>query len=86
MLQDIPRKPGGKAFQQGSTPGAGASTRRRARFFLFFRFHARSRVIVLGWVNDTDTNMEQAPASFMVASGHPPDDWEELSDRLGRRL
>ena len=94
MLQDIPREPGGKAFQQGSTLGPEHRHWRRARFFqqyrLFFRFHARSRVIVLGWVNDTDTKRAYGSKSdasrvfqAMVASGHPPDDWQQLSDRLG---
>ena len=52
MLQDIPRDPGRKEFLQGSTLGANHRHWRRAKFFqqfrLFFRFQARSRVIVLG--------------------------------------
>lgn len=95
MLRDIPREPGGKEFQQGSTLGPEHRHWRRAKFFqqyrLFFRFHARSRVILLGWVNDTNTkraygSKRDAYRVFqaMVASGHPPDDWEELLQEAGQ--
>ena len=61
----------------------------RARFFqqyrLFFRYHAPSKVIVLAWVNDEDTKRaygsgDDAYRVFrkMLASGHPPDDWDQL--------
>jgi len=60
MLKDIPQDPSRKEYQQGSTLGAVHRHWRRAKFFqqyrLFFRFHTRSRLIVLGWVNDIDTN------------------------------
>lgn len=100
MLQDIPQDPGRKEFQQGSTLGAEHRHWRRAKFFqqfrLFFRSHARSRVIVLGWVNDTDTKRAYDSKTdayrvfqLMLARGQPPDDWGELlqeaeqaSDRL----
>ena len=52
---------------------------------LFFRFHAPSRVIVLGWVNDPATKRAYGSKSDayrvfqpMLASGHPPNDWDEL--------
>jgi toxin YhaV len=100
MAQDIPRDPASKDFQQGSTLGPEHRYWRRAKFFqqyrLFFRFHARSRVIVLGWVNDTDTkraydSKRDAYRIFqlMLARGQPPDGWDDLlkeaqeaSDRL----
>lgn len=57
MLHDIPQDPARREFQQGTTLGAAHRHWHRAKFFqqyrLFFRFHARSRLIVLGWVNDT---------------------------------
>ena len=95
MLRDIPREPGGKEFRQGSTLGPEHRHWRRARFFqqyrLFFRFHTGSRVIVLGWVNDTDTKRAYGSKSdayrvfqAMLASGHPPDDWEELLQEAGQ--
>jgi toxin YhaV len=95
MLQDIPQDPSRKEFQQGSTLGPEHRHWRRAKFFqqyrLFFRFHARSRVIVLGWVNDTDTKRAYGSKTdayrvfqSMLASGHPPDDWEELLQEAGQ--
>ena len=89
MLQDIPQDPSRKEYQQGSTLGAAHRHWRRAKFFqqyhLFFRFHTRSRLIVLGWVNDTDTKRAYGSKSdayrvfqSMLASGHPPVDWDQL--------
>jgi toxin YhaV len=83
MLQDIPQEPCGKAHQQGSTLGAAHRHWRRAKFFqqvrLFFRFHTRSQLIVLGWVNDTCTKRAYGSKTdayrvfqSMLASGHPP--------------
>lgn len=100
MLSDIPLEPSRKEFQQGSTLGAEHRHWRRAKFFqqyrLFFRFHARSRVIVLGWVNDTDTkraygSKKDAYRVFqtMLANGHPPDGWNALlleAEQAGKRL
>lgn len=49
------------------------------------RYHAKARVIVLAWVNDTDTrrayeSTDDAYRVFrrMLDSGHPPDDWDRL--------
>jgi toxin YhaV len=95
MLQDIPQDPSRKEFQQGSTLGPEHRHWRRAKFYqqyrLFFRFHARSRVIVLGWVNDTDTKRAYGSKTdayrvfqAMLASGHPPDDWAELLQEAGK--
>ena len=89
MLHDIPQDPARKEFQQGTTLGATHRHWRRTKFFqqyrLFFRFHARSRLIVLGWVNDTGTKRAYGSKTdayrvfqSMLARGHPPDDWDEL--------
>lgn len=89
MLKDIPQDPCRKEYQQGSMLGAAHRHWRRAKFFqqyrLFFRFHSRSRLIVLGWVNDTDTKRAYGSKTdayrvfqSMLVSGHPPDNWEEL--------
>ena len=92
ILKDIPQDPSRKEYQQGSTLGAAHRHWRRAKFFqqyrLFFRFHTRSRLIVLGWVNDTDTKRAYG-SKTELASGHPPDDWEELlqeSAQVAERL
>jgi toxin YhaV len=46
-------------YRQGSTLGSENRHWHRAKYSqqyrLFFRFHNRSKVIVLGWVNDTAT-------------------------------
>jgi toxin YhaV len=89
MLRDLPQDPTRKEFQQGLTLGVEHRHWRRVKFFqqyrLFFRFHSRSKLIVLGWVNDTGTKRAYGSKSdayrvfqSMLASGHPPDDWEEL--------
>ena len=89
MLHDIPQDPARKEFQQGTTLGAAHRHWRRAKFFqqyrLFFRFHARSRLIVLGWVNDTDTKRAYGSKSdayrvfqAMLSRGQPPNDWDQL--------
>jgi toxin YhaV len=89
MFHDIPQDPSRKDYRQGSTLGPEHRHWHRAKFFqqyrLFFRFHNRSRVIVLGWVNDTDTKRAYGSKTdayrvfqSMLANGHPPDDWEEL--------
>ena len=62
----------------------------RAKFFqqyrLFFRYHAQAKVIVFAWVNDEGTkrayeSSDDAYRVFrkMLESGHPPDDWAQLS-------
>lgn len=89
MLHHIPRDPSSKEYRQGSTLGSEHRHWRRAKFFqqyrLFFRFQTPSRVIVLGWVNDTATKRAYGSKTdayrvfqAMLASGHPPNDWEEL--------
>ena len=85
----IPQDPTRPDYRQGSTLGAGHKHWFRAKFFqqyrLFFRFHAPSKVIVLAWVNDDDSkrayeSTDDAYRVFkkMLASGHPPDDWDQL--------
>jgi toxin YhaV len=89
MLHDIPQDPARKEFQQGTTLGAAQRHWRRAKFFqqyrLFFRFHARSRLIVLGWLNDTDSKRAYGSRSdayrvfqAMLSRGQPPNDWDQL--------
>jgi toxin YhaV len=89
ILNDIPQDPSRKEYRQGSTLGPEHRHWHRAKFFqqyrLFFRFHSRSKVIVLGWVNDTDTkrtygSKTDAYRAFqsMLANGQPPNDWDEL--------
>ncbi|MFZ6047916.1 type II toxin-antitoxin system YhaV family toxin [Pseudomonas sp. CR3202] len=83
----IPQDPTKPEYRQGGALGEDHKHWFRAKFFqqyrLFFRYHGPSRVIVLAWVNDEDTkrayeSSEDAYRVFrkMLASGHPPDDWD----------
>jgi toxin YhaV len=85
----IPQDPSKPEFRQGSTLGEDHKHWFRAKFFqqyrLFFRYHGPSKVIVLAWVNDADTkraydSSDDAYRVFrkMLASGRPPDDWDQL--------
>jgi len=62
MLDVIPQDPSRPEYRQGSTLGSEHRHWFRAKFFqqyrLFFRFHAASRIIVFGWVNDTQQVQE----------------------------
>lgn len=85
----IPSDPTRPEYRQGGALGEEHRHWFRAKFFqqyrLFFRFHAAARVIVFAWVNDEDTlrayeSDDDAYRVFrrMLASGHPPGDWNEL--------
>jgi toxin YhaV len=85
----IPQDPTRAEYRQGSTLGEGHKHWFRAKFFqqyrFFFRYHAKSKVIVFAWVNDEDTmrayeSGDDAYRVFrkMLENGHPPDDWEQL--------
>ncbi|NBS00863.1 MAG: type II toxin-antitoxin system YhaV family toxin [Rhizobiales bacterium] len=76
-------------YRQGNTLGDDHKHWFRANFFqqyrLFFRFHTPSQMIVLAWVNDDETKRAyesevDAYLAFkkMLASGHPPNDWDQL--------
>jgi len=85
----IPQDPARAEYRQGSTLGEDHKHWFRAKFFqqyrLFFRYHAKTKVIVFAWVNDEDTKRayesgDDAYRVFrkMLENGHPPDDWEQL--------
>lgn len=96
----IPQDPTRPEYRQGRTLGSNHKHWFRAKFFqqyrLFFRYHAKTRVIVFAWVNDEDTlrayeSRDDAYRVFrkMLDSGCPPDDWNRLlaaASKEGRRL
>ena len=94
MLRDIPQDPTRKEVQQGLTLGAEHRHWRRAKFFqqvrLFFRFHSRSKLIVLGWVNDTSTKRAYGSKSdayrvfeeLMAEAVQTSARMQQLTDRL----
>jgi toxin YhaV len=85
----IPQDPTRMEYRHGGTLGDEHKHWFRAKFFqqyrLFFRYHVPSKVIVFAGVNDEDTkrayeSSDDAYRVFrkMLASGHPPDDWDQL--------
>ncbi len=88
-FQTIPEDPTRQEYRQGDTLGDAHTHWFRAKFFqqyrLFFRYHAASKVIVLGWVNDESTlreygSKDDAYVVFrkMLERGRPPSDWDRL--------
>jgi toxin YhaV len=96
----IPQDPTRAEYRQGATLGGAHQHWFRAKFFqqyrLFFRYHSGARVIVYAWVNDEDSRRayERSDDAYrvfrrMLASGHPPNDWDQLLDEArqeGQRL
>jgi toxin YhaV len=96
----IPQDPTRAEYRQGATLGRAHQHWFRAKFFqqyrLFFRYHSGARVIVYAWVNDEDSRRayERSDDAYrvfrrMLASGHPPNDWDQLLDEArqeGQRL
>ncbi len=85
----IPQNPARPEYRQGNTLGEGHKHWFRATFFqqyrLFFRYHAKNKVIVYAWVNDENTRRAYESSHDvykvfrkMLESGHPPDDWDRL--------
>jgi toxin YhaV len=85
----IPQDPSRSEYRQGNTLGEDHKHWFRAKFFqqyrLFFRYHAKSKLIVFAWVNDEETKRayesgDDAYRVFrkMLESGHPPGDWDQL--------
>lgn len=90
----IPQDPARPEYRQGSTLGEGHKHWFRAKFFqqyrLFFRYHAKAKIIVFAWVNDEGSkraynSSDDAYRVFrkMLESGHPPDDWDQLLAQAG---
>jgi toxin YhaV len=85
----IPQNPMRDEYRQGNTLGPEHKHWFRAKFFqqyrLFFRYHAKARIIVYAWVNDEDTKRAYGSADDaykvfrkMLDNGHPPSDWDRL--------
>jgi len=89
----IPQNPALAEYRQGNTLGQVYKHWFRAKFFqqyrLFFRYHQKSKIIVLAWVNDTQSkraygSKKDACKVFekMLKNGHPPDSWENLLNEV----
>lgn len=88
-LDVVTRDPTLGEYRLGEAPGRAHRHWFRAKFFqqyrLFFRYHARSRIIVFAWVNDEGTkrayeSADDAYRTFrkMLERDDPPDGWERL--------
>ena len=90
MFEVIPIDPARPEFRQGGTLGPARKHWFRAkfgngRFRLFFRYSTAAKIIILAWVNDSDTlrtygakNDTYAVFRAMLDKGNPPEDWEAL--------
>ncbi len=92
VFEVIPEDPSRPEYRLGATLGVNDKHWFRAKFYqqyrLFFRYHARSRIIVFCWFNDDDSKRayesdDDAYRTFqrMIARGNPPNDWDELVAR-----
>lgn len=90
MFEVIPIDPARPEFRQVGTLGPARKHWFRAkfgngRFRLFFRYSTAAKIIILAWVNDSDTlrtygAKTDAYAVFktMLDKGNPPEDWSTL--------
>ena len=85
----VPRNPSDFEFRLGNALGPNYRNWFRAKFLqqfrLFFRFSSQSKIIVYGWVNNTDTlraygSPNDAYLVFrrMLEAGKVPDNWDQL--------
>jgi toxin YhaV len=85
----IPRDPAAPEYRQGDTLGPEHRHWFRAKFFqqyrLFFRYDARSKMIIYAWVNDEDSKRAYGSRTDaylvfnrMLTRGTPPDAWTDL--------
>lgn len=90
LIQDVvPSDPARDEYRQGNTMGPAWRHWRRAklgrRYWLFFRYDSKAKVIVYAWVNDEQTLRSSGSRSDpyavfakMLGRGNPPDDWKAL--------
>jgi toxin YhaV len=85
----IPQDPANSRYLLGNTLGAENRNWRRAKFGgqyrLFFRFDSVNRIIILGWVNFSDSlraygskNDAYLVFSRLLEAGTPPTSWDQL--------
>lgn len=89
IANEVPDDPGGNQFRQGKTLGAEHKHWRRVKFMgryrLFFRYDAKAKVIIYGWLNDENTLRKKGSKNDPYAifrkrleNGDPPNDWDDL--------
>ncbi|WP_248000782.1 type II toxin-antitoxin system YhaV family toxin [Photorhabdus hindustanensis] len=72
VTEIIPNDPANIAFRLGDTLGGKRQHWFRVKFFqqyrLFFRFHAESKIIIFGWVDDERTKRAYGKKSVLQRS------------------
>jgi toxin YhaV len=92
VFELIPQNPMDDRYLLGNTLGAENRNWRRAKFGgqyrLFFRFDSINKIIILGWVNFSDSlraygSKNDAYLLFtkLLANGNPPSRWDELLEQ-----
>jgi toxin YhaV len=96
VVEVIPQNPVDPKFRQGNTLGPSYRHWQRAKFFdgrfrLFFRYSSDPKVIIMAWVNDSETlrtygSKTDAYAVFkkMLEKDQPPDDWNKLKSEAAK--
>lgn len=92
MIEEhITVNPSSPAFRHGKSLGSGKNkdwSRVKfgaGRYRLFFRYSEKEKVIILGWMNDENTLRTYGKNRCLyriqqnVKRGHPPADWETLT-------
>lgn len=88
----IPQNPASHSYLLGNTLGADNRGWRRAKFGgqyrLFFRYDSVNKIIILGWVNFSDSlraygSKDDAYLVFskLLSKGSPPNSWDELLEQ-----
>ncbi len=90
--EHITVNPSSPAFRHGKSLGSGKNkdwSRVKfgaGRYRFFFRYSEKEKVIILGWMNDENTLRTYGKKtdaytvfSKMLKRGHPPADWESLT-------
>lgn len=92
ITEVIPRNPADPRFLLGKSLGSENQGWYRAKFGgqyrLFFRFDSANKIIVLGWVNNSDSlraygskNDAYLVFAKLLQDGNPPRRWEDLLEQ-----
>ena len=92
ITEVIPRNPADSRFLLGKSLGSENQGWYRAKFGgqyrLFFRFDSVNKIIILGWVNISDSlrsygskNDAYLVFAKLLRDGNPPSNWDELLEQ-----
>jgi toxin YhaV len=90
VMQVLPAVPGSERHRQGNTLGPDQRHWFRVKFLrnryrLFYRFDGKTKIIIIGWLNDENSLRKSGAKTDAyeefkrrLRAGHPPDDWADL--------